>query len=305
MEFRTPEGQRRYDEVVASAANTVVGLDFDGVLSPIVADPAAATIHPDGHRTLVELAPWVRAVAVITGRPARQVVSLGGLDQVADALADARAGAGPDGKPDARPDPQPDGTLVYVLGQYGNERWDSLSREFISPPAPEGLAAFLDELPSLLLENGAGEAFVEHKGIAAAVHTRRLSDPLGFFERLLPVLSTAAERHGLGVEPGRFVIEVRAPGMDKGQAVRAIREELGADGFVFAGDDLGDIEAFRSVAALRDAGSPGLLVCSGSEEQQALVALSDVVVDGPAGVLALLRQLAADAAARDAAAHER
>jgi trehalose 6-phosphate phosphatase len=37
-------------------------------------------------------------------------------------------------------------------------------------------------------------------------------------------------------------------------------------------------------------------VCSGSAEQQALVELSDIVVDGPTGVLALLRQLASDAA---------
>ncbi len=85
--------------------------------------------------------------------------------------------------------------------------------------------------------------------------------------------------------------------MHKGEAVRMVRDELGAHGFVFAGDDLGDIEAFKAVAALRDQGAPGLLVCSGSEEQQALVDLSDVVVDGPAGVLALLRQFASDAAA--------
>ena len=276
MQFRTPEGQQRYDGVVAAAADTVVGLDFDGVLSPIVPDPSAAVIHPDGPRTLVDLAPRVRAVAVITGRPARQAVSLGSLDEVADAL--------------------PQEAQLFVLGQYGSERWDSTSREYTSPPAPEGLGHLLDELPSLLLENGAGEAYVEHKGIAVAVHTRRLRDPQAAFERLFPVLSEAAARHGLGVEPGKLVIEVRAPGMHKGEAVRTIRGELGADGFVFAGDDLGDVEAFKAVAALRDEGAPGLLVCSGSEEQQALVELSDIVVDGPHGVLALLRQLAKDAA---------
>lgn len=278
MDFRTPEGQQRYDAVVAAAANTVIGLDFDGVLSPIVADPASAVIHPDGPRTLLELTPLVRAVAVITGRPARQAVHLGGLDEVADAL--------------------PEGAHLLVLGQYGNERWDSTSREFTSPPPPDGLSGFLDELPSLLLENGAGEAFVEHKGIAVAVHTRRLRKPDAAFERLLSVLSEAAERHNLSVEPGKLVVEVRGTGIHKGEAVRTIRDELGADGFVFAGDDLGDLEAFKAVADLRDDGAPGLLICSGSEEQQALVALSDIVVDGPEGVLALLRQFAKDASAR-------
>jgi trehalose 6-phosphate phosphatase len=277
MEFRTAEGQQRYDAVVAAARNTVIGLDFDGVLSPIVADPSAAVIHPDGPRTLIQLAPQVRAVAVITGRPARQAVALGSLDEVADALGDE--------------------ALLLVMGQYGNERWDSVTREFTSPPVPEGLGHFLDELPSLLLANRSGEAFVEHKGIAVAVHTRRLDDARAAFDRLLPALSEAAARHGLGVEPGKLVVEVRAPGMHKGEAVRLAHEELDADGFVFAGDDLGDIEAFRAVTALRSEGHPGLLVCSGSEEQQALVDLSDIVVDGPAGVLALLRQLASDAAA--------
>jgi trehalose 6-phosphate phosphatase len=276
MEFRTAQGQQRYDGVVAAARQTVIGLDFDGVLSPIVADPSAAVIHPDGPRTLIELAPQVRAVAVITGRPARQAVELGSLDQVADALADE--------------------ALLLVMGQYGNERWDSVTREFTSPPEPEGLGHFLDELPSLLLVNRAGEAFVEHKGIAVAVHTRRLHDAQAAFERLLPALSEAAARHDLGVEPGRLVVEVRAPGMHKGEAVRLAFEELDAEGFVFAGDDLGDIEAFKAVAALRDEGHRGLLVCSGSAEQQALVELSDIVVDGPTGVLALLRQLASDAA---------
>jgi len=278
MDFRTPEGQQRYDGVVAAAASTVIGLDFDGVLSPIVADPASAVIHRDGPRTLLEIAPLVRAVAVITGRPARQAVHLGSLDEVADAL--------------------PQGARLFVLGQYGNERWDSTSREFTTPPPPGGLSGFLDELPSLLLESGAGEAFVEHKGIAVAVHTRRLREPHAALERLLPVLSEAAARHGLGIEPGRLVVEVRAPGMDKGEAVRRIREELGADGVVFAGDDLGDIEAFTVVAELREHGAPGLLVCSGSKEQQALVELSDIVVDGPGGVLALLRQFAKDVTAR-------
>ena len=278
MEFRTPEGQQRYDELVASAASAVVGLDFDGVLSPIVPDPASATIHPEGPVVLLALAEQVRGVAVITGRPARQAISLGRLDQVGAALAER-------------------GRELFLLGQYGNERWSSGSGEVVSPPAPEGLGSFLAGLPDLLRHHGAADAYVEEKGLAVAVHTRRLPDPTAAFDRLLPVISEAALAHGLGVEPGRLVIEVRAPGMHKGQALRTIHAELGARGVLFAGDDLGDIEAFRAAAALREQGEPGLLVCSGSEEQRALVELSDIVVDGPAGVLALLRRFARDAAA--------
>lgn len=278
MEFVTEQGRERYDDLVATASRTVVGLDFDGVLSPIVDDPASAVIHPDGPSVLVRLAGSVRAVAVITGRPARQAVELGDLEKVADSLQDRGR--------------------LYVLGQYGNERWDSLRREFDSPEPPLGLTRFLDGLPTLLEEQGAGSAYVEEKGIAVAVHTRRLPDSQAVFDRLLPVLAEAARVHDLDVEPGRQVIEVRAPGMDKGEAVRLIREQVEADGVLFAGDDLGDVAAFRAVHELRGKGAPGLLVCSGSEEQKALVELSDIVVDGPPGVLELLARFATDVETR-------
>jgi trehalose 6-phosphate phosphatase len=47
-------------------------------------------------------------------------------------------------------------------------------------------------------------------------------------------------------------------------------------------------------SSLRERGYPTLLVCSGSEEQERLHELADVVVDGPAGVLDLLRELTQD-----------
>ncbi|HLN77248.1 MAG TPA: trehalose-phosphatase [Nocardioidaceae bacterium] len=278
MEFRTDEGQQRYDDLVADAARVVVGLDFDGVLSPIVPDPARAVIHPDGPRTLIALAEQVRGVAVITGRPARQAIELGRFDEVGKALAEHNR-------------------ALYLMGQYGNERWSSADGRVVSPEPPEGLDSFLSELPDLLRAHDAADAFVEEKGLAVAVHTRRLPDPVGAFERLLPALTKAAAGHGLGVEPGRMVVEVRAPGMHKGEALRTIHAELGGHGVIVAGDDLGDVQAFRAAQALREEGRPGLLICSGSEEQKALVELSDIVVDGPDGVLRLLRQFAHDAAA--------
>lgn len=273
MEFRTPQGQERYDALTAAAPEVLVGLDFDGTLSPIVDDPDRAVIHPDGPRVLTALASRVRAVVVVTGRPARQVVDLGDLDRVADGL--------------------PDGARLVVMGQYGNERWDASSREFTSPEPPAGLQAFRDELPRLLKAERAEGAYIEEKGLAVAVHTRRLPDPAAAFARLEEALADAAERHGLSLEPGRLVLEVRAPGMHKGLALETAVAEHDAGGVLFAGDDLGDLEAFEAVRALRDGGLPALLVCSGSEEQEALAELADVVVDGPGGVLDLLDGFAA------------
>jgi trehalose 6-phosphate phosphatase len=150
----------------------------------------------------------------------------------------------------------------------------------------------------VLNDAGAPDAFVEDKGLAIAVHTRRLDDPAGAFDRLEPRLRDLAERHAMVLEPGRNVIEARSPGMDKGTVVRDLAAETEAAGFLFAGDDLGDVEAFEAVSELADQGLATLLVCSASDEESALVERSDVVVHGPDGVLELLRRLTADA--RDA-----
>ncbi len=276
MDFTSVEGEQKYAAIVRAAAETVVGLDFDGTLSPIVDDPTLAHIHPDASEVLVQLAEQVLAVAVVTGRPARQALDLGGLEDVGNAIGDS-------------------GKELYLFGQYGNQRWSSTNRRVVSPRPPAGLASFERELTRLLRRLDASDAYVEDKGLAVAVHTRRLADPEGAFERLLPAMKELAAQHDLVVEPGRSVIEVRSPGMHKGLVVDLLVEELGAGGLVFAGDDLGDLEAFEAVAAQGKAGLPTLLVCSASDEQSALRSLADVVVAGPEGVLALLGRLAVDA----------
>jgi len=47
------------------------------------------------------------------------------------------------------------------------------------------------------------------------------------------------------------------------------------------------------VGRLRSDGVPGLLVCSGSDEVTVLAERADVVVDGPAGVVAFIDSLVA------------
>jgi trehalose 6-phosphate phosphatase len=279
VDFTSAEGRQRYDALVAAAQTTVVGLDFDGTLAPIVDDPESAHIHPDAPQVLLALVEVVRAVAVITGRPARKALALGGLEDVGAEIGDT-------------------GRELFVFGQYGYERWSSTQRRVVSPRPPRGLSAFLRDLPRVLRDADAADAFVEDKGLAIAVHTRRLDDPAGAYDRLLPRLTELAERRGLAVEPGRNVIEMRSPGMDKGVVVRKLAAEVDAGGFLFAGDDLGDVEAFEAVAELRDRGLATLLVCSASQEESTLLELSDVVVPGPDGVLDLLRRFTADVGRR-------
>ena len=275
MDFGSTAGEQEYAALVRSADDLVIGLDFDGTLAPIVEDPEKAHIHPDANDVLVDLAEQVRAVAVITGRPARQVLDLGGLEEVGNAIGEH-------------------GRELFVLGQYGNERWSSTNRRVISPKPPRGLASFTATVPRLLRQAGVEGAWVEEKGLAVAVHTRRLDEPQAAYDRLLPVLAEAAKAHDLDVEPGRNVVEIRAHGMDKGAAVHRLVDELGAKAVAFIGDDLGDLEAFNAVDELRGRGFHGLLVASHSEEQTALTERADLVVDGPEGVLGLLRQLVDD-----------
>jgi len=273
MEFTSAEAERRHREFVAAAGRCAVGLDFDGVLSPIVDEPSEAHIHPDAAPVLVELARAVRAVAVITGRPARQAIALGELDTVGAEIGEL-------------------GKELFVFGQYGNERWSSSQHRVVSPRPPQGLSTFQRELPRLLRRHDAADAHVEEKGLALAVHTRKLADPAGTRERLLGPLRELAESHGLILEPGRHVIEIRSSGKTKGDAVRTLVAEQDAGGFLFAGDDLGDLHAFAAVEDLREQGHPTLLVCSMSDEESALAERADVLVKGPEGVLDLLRDIA-------------
>lgn len=276
MEPLSGRAEQQYAALVRAADGLVIGLDFDGTLAPIVADPESAVIHAEGRGVLVGLAEQVRAIAVVTGRPARQVVDLGDFDAVGDELTSR-------------------GRDLIVLGQYGHERWSASQRRIVSPPPPAGLSSLLAELPRLLAGADAADAWVEEKVLAVAVHTRRMAEPRAAFERLLPVLVEAAGRHGLQVEPGRSVIEIRDASTHKGVAVETLAAELSADALVFIGDDLGDVQAFEATRAWGErTGSPTLLVCSGSPEEEALVSLSDAVVPGPDGVMAFLTQLTRD-----------
>ena len=181
---------------------------------------------------------------------------------------------------------------VVVLGQYGVERWNAVDDEYLLPPEPPAVSAAAKELPEILDSLGLAGARIEDKGRAIAVHTRLLPDPEGALVKLEGRLRELAARHGLVLEPGKKVWEIRAPGMDKGVALRSIVDETGARQVIFAGDDLGDLSAFRAVRDLSSAGVAGFLVCSASTEEDALTELSDVIVDGPTGLATWLNELA-------------
>ncbi|OXY95517.1 trehalose-phosphatase [Streptomyces diastatochromogenes] len=266
----TQAGRDGLAALLAKPHTAVIGLDFDGTLAPIVADPEQARAHPDAVPALTTLAPKVASVAVVTGRPADVAVRHGGFAGV------------------------PGLEHLVVLGHYGAERWDAATGTVTAPPPHPGVAAVRAELPGLLDRVGAGHGtWIEEKGRAVAVHTRRADNPQAAFEALRDPLADLATRHGLIVEPGRLVLELRPPGMDKGVALLDHARTTRAECVVYAGDDLGDLPAYAAIDKLRSDGIPGLLICSGSTEVTELAERADMVVDGPEGVVALLRALAA------------
>jgi trehalose 6-phosphate phosphatase len=124
------------------------------------------------------------------------------------------------------------------------------------------------------------------------VHARQAADPEAALSEVEDDISAVAARHGLVVEPGRLVLELREPGVDKGVALLALAEQVRPRSVLFAGDDLGDLAAFAAVEGLRAKGLVGVKVCSGSDEVPELAERADLVVDGPAGVAELLSRLA-------------
>ncbi|MEU3536721.1 MULTISPECIES: trehalose-phosphatase [Streptomyces] len=266
----TQAGRDGLAALLAHPTAAVIGLDFDGTLAPIVDDPEQARAHPAAVAALTALAPKVAHVAVITGRPAGVAVRYGGFAGV------------------------PGLDHLTVLGHYGAERWDATTGTVTAPAPHPGVAAVRAELPGLLDRIGAWQGtWIEEKGRAVAVHTRRAQDPQAAYEALRAPLAELATRHGLIVEPGRMVLELRPPGMDKGVALGEYLRETGAGSVLYAGDDLGDLPAYAAVDKLRSEGTPGLLVCSGSTEVTELAERADLVVDGPEGVVGLLTALAA------------
>jgi trehalose 6-phosphate phosphatase len=254
--------------LLADPGSALIALDFDGTLAPIVSRPEDARPADGAIDVLTQLAAAVGQVAVISGRAADEVVRLGGLAAVPG---------------------------IRVLGHYGLQSWHN--GRLTSPDPEPGVELARLRLPELLASAPAG-VYVEDKRHSVAVHTRPAASPQEALDELTPALWALAAEVGLEAVPGKFVMELRPAGVDKGTALGALIAEVGARSVIYAGDDVGDLPAFRALAERRD--SDGMAVMSvaaiapgASDVPAELREAADLVLPGPEGVVAWLIGVAA------------
>jgi trehalose 6-phosphate phosphatase len=200
--------------------------------------------------------------------------------------------------------------LIYV-GNHGLERiargtpWTHP----LAAAAQPAIAAALAEIESAARAGGdLPWLIIENKGVTGTVHYRLAPDQMAAAALLEPLARAAADRHGLRLTLGRMIFEVRpAVAVNKGTAIRELAQDLGLRGIVFFGDDVTDVDAFRALRELREAGEAATLRVGvlGPDTSPAVLAEIDISVYGvpacAATLIALAARLAEEAAAAQSA----
>jgi trehalose 6-phosphate phosphatase len=251
----------------AEPARSAILTDFDGTLAPIVEHAEDAAL-PDGVRELlVRLTERYALVGAVSGRRTADVRVLIGLD-----------------------------TIAYA-GNHGLELMMPGDREVSPDPSLAGregdAAEFVVTVEAGRLEEAGLR--IEDKGPIQAIHWRGVADEAAA-EAAARVIAVDAGRAELEPRWGRKVLELRpVGGGGKDAAVASLLAGDGLDRVVYAGDDRTDVDAFRRLGELREAGElvaavrVGVLSAEGPPE---IAEEADVTVEDPAGWLEMLAWLA-------------
>jgi trehalose 6-phosphate phosphatase len=131
---------------------------------------------------------------------------------------------------------------------------------------------------------------VEDKGLSLTYHYRGARDePRAIAE--LEGVAAKAHAAGLVARWGRKVLEIRPPvDADKGTAVKSLLGTSGATRALYAGDDTTDLDAFAGLVEASLETAIRIAVDS-PEAPPELLAAADLIVEGPAELVALLGRL--------------
>ena len=252
------------DGIVAAIAGdpegTALFVDYDGTLTPIVGDPDAAHLSEAEIDLLHLIANELGTCAVISGRPGRFLAE--NLDMSP-----------------RRP------SRLRVLGRNGLDTVDPFGMVVTEHTFDEW------NLPMHALANDARalapRSWIEEKGIIVTFHWRRAPED----EHVLRALATSyLERGGLAIREGKMSIELFPQNTpSKKNMVEKLSD--GARIVAYAGDDIGDLDAFDALDGLSN-GVNTFRVCVGdSETPPALRARADIVFDSTLETFAWLRAI--------------
>lgn len=237
-------------EAVSTTPVLLVALDFDGTLAPLVDDPMTARMTPRARAAVDALAALPRtAVALVSGR------SLGHLREIAE---------------------HDDASPVWLAASHGVQFWIPAAGEEPAPDDAKGLA-LRDRLQTELEQRTAHLAgvWIEPKEFGVGVHTRRSDAADAAEAREIADALVAAEAPRWRRRTGHDILEFAFRHEGKDSAVQTLRERLGATAVVFAGDDVTDEDALRSLSV----GDLGIHVGSGETAADLKVADIDALVD--------------------------
>ncbi|WP_051451680.1 trehalose-phosphatase [Actinospica robiniae] len=248
---------------------TAFFFDFDGTLSAIGPDPEKVGPVPDAPEALRELAAHCGYCAVVSARPvaflARQVG------------ASSEAGASGEG-------PELHGLYGLEFSPDGGATVHTLPE---AAPYREVMGVAVEEAKRAL-----PGALIEDKGLSCAVHYRNSPD---LAEAAEEWVEQYAREHGLKVQRGRMVVELKPPVQrDKGAVVRdALTRLPELAGAWFFGDDLGDRPGFEALSerAERAPQFTAVRVAVANTEGDPLGDLADLMLEGPQEVPGLVRRL--------------
>ncbi len=234
--------------------------DVDGTIAEIAPTAEAVRVNPECRRHLRSLVKRLPLVAAISGRLAKVVRQLVGVDGV-----------------------------VYN-GNHGLERLVKGKVE-VRPEAQEyveKIAAVIKELAPILKPMGVG---FEDKGAGLVFHYRTLPQREKVRETILKEISRSSAAQWFKVDQARTVIELRPPlEISKGSVVRELIESYHLKAAVYMGDDVADIDAFDTMHALsRGAIFQGLaLGVVGEETPPEVAERADLLLRGVSEVEAFL-----------------